>query len=132
MVVGWGRRWVADAAGDEGQGPPLHRLRAQAVRSRPASPRLYTRAHLGVVLVALCCFRGVSNGVLELLLETSARVFRRYFGIYLLRGDLDPGRDIGGPNLGNAEPRSPHFCCDELLLVSKCSNCGFITLAGSV
>lgn len=55
------------------------------------------------MLVALRCFRGVSNGVLESLFQTSARVFRRYFGIYLLRGDLDPGRDIEGPNLGNAE-----------------------------
>lgn len=100
----------------------------------PAPPRLAsTRARISASCWLLyAVFGGVSNGVLELLLETSARVFRRYFGIYLLRGDLDPGRDIGGPNLGNAEPRSPHFCCDELLLVSKCSNCGFITLAGSV
>lgn len=122
---------MADAAGDEGQGPPLHRLRAQAVRSCLAS----TRARIS----APCWLLHAVSGGFPTEFSSSSCSKRPpvcsgdILGfIYLLRGDLDPGRDIGGPNLGNAEPRSPHFCCDKLLLVSKCSNCAFITLAGSV
>lgn len=87
---------MTDAAGDEGQGPPLHRLRAQAVRSRPAWP-LHGRASRRRAGCSMLFSWGFPTEFSSSCFETSARVFRRYFGIYLsAAGDLDPDRDIGG------------------------------------
>ena len=81
------RRWVADAAGEEMKAKALPFIAFEHKRFVPASP---SRAHLGDALVGLRCFGGFFFSLGEFLLETCARVFRRYFGIS--RGSLSGAR----------------------------------------
>jgi hypothetical protein len=105
-VVGRGvRRWVADAAGEEMKAKALPFIAFEHKRFVPDSP-----SPPAARISATRWLVYAASGFIFFSRSSCSRLPLVCFGdIFGFRGDLDPGRDIRGPNLGNAAPRSPHF-----------------------